>query len=95
LIALPSECNGLARDSGALGNGKRLGIAREAAPVRPSVARVRPIDHSPIEHATTLRHAIVIDLGDLADRLLGDGQPLAVRVDSGREVFGVLFVGSA
>jgi hypothetical protein len=37
----------------------------------------------------------VIDLGDLADRLLGDGQPLAVRVDLSHEVFGVLFVGSA
>jgi hypothetical protein len=37
-----------------------------------------------------LRHPVVIDL---AKRLFGDGQPLAVRADLGHEVFGVLFVG--
>jgi hypothetical protein len=49
---------------------------------------IRRINHSSIEHSTTLRHAVVIDLGDLTDPLLGDGQPLAFRVDHGHEVFG-------
>jgi hypothetical protein len=45
--------------------------------------RVRRINHSPVEDTTILRHAVVIDLGDLTDRLFGDGQSLAVRIDLG------------
>jgi hypothetical protein len=85
-------------DSGALGNGKRLGIAREAAPVRPSVIggnRAVEVGSPASVNAAPLLRAVEGDLGDLTDRLRGDGQPLAVRVESGREVFGVLFVGSA
>jgi hypothetical protein len=36
-----------------------------------------------------------LDCRQFADRLLGHGQPLAVRVDLGHEVFGVLFIGLA
>jgi hypothetical protein len=46
-------------------------------------------------NAAGLLGARNLDRRQLADHFLGGCQPPAIRVDLGREVFGVLFVGSA
>jgi hypothetical protein len=73
-----------------------LGVTRgEGAAIRPSVFHIGAIDHPAGMNAAGLLGARNLDRRQLADHFLGGCQPPAIRVDLGREVFGVLFVGSA